>query len=102
MSSREPISAAATRWGLLVTTITLAVVLVGLGVLSFLGARQSSEAVIRARSMDMVVSVRRALAQSGGDHQAALDEVLEELEGRGLRSSGLPERSKRCLQGEPV
>lgn len=85
MTPRRPISSAITRWGLLITTIALSVVLIGMGVVSYIGALQAADSLTRARSIDLIFSVRQALRQSGGDHQEALEEIVETMEEQGLR-----------------
>lgn len=85
MKPRKPIPASITRWGMLITTIVLGAVLIGMGVAGYLGAQSTAESLTRARSLDLMFSVRQALRQSGGDHQSALDEVLEQSEEQGLR-----------------
>ena len=60
-------------------------VLIGLGVMSYVGARQAASSLARARSLDMIVTVRQALRQSEDDHQATLEELIESMEEQGLR-----------------
>ena len=81
MTSHDNIPAAKTRWGLLVTTLILGFVLVGMGVVSFYGARIASNAVIRSRGVDMTIAVRRALVLSQGDIESALQETVDEIDG---------------------
>jgi two-component system sensor histidine kinase HydH len=69
----------------MVTTVALAVVLVGLGLAGYLGARQTSRSVARARGLDLALSVRRALVLSDGRHQEALQEAVEDMAEQGLR-----------------
>jgi len=85
MITRRPIPAAVARWGMLITTIALGAAMVGLGVVSYVGAYQAAESLTRARSLDMIVTVRQALRQSDEDHQAALDDLIENMEEQGLR-----------------
>ena len=90
------------RWGLLVTTVALGAVLVGMGLAGYLGARETSEEVVRARGVDLSVSVRRALARSEGNHQTALEEIVEDLGEQGLRYAAVvtPGRGVVAVVGE--
>lgn len=90
------------RWGLLITTIALGVALVGMGLVGYFGARETSESVVRARGVDLSLSVRRALALAQGEHQAALDEVVEEMAEQGLRYAAVvtPARGVIAEAGE--
>ncbi len=90
------------RWGLLITTIALGVALVGMGLVGYFGARETSESVVRARGVDLSLSVRRALALAQGEHQTALDEVVEEMAEQGLRYAAVvtPARGVIAEAGE--
>lgn len=81
------ISPAATRWGMLVTTITMGLVLIGMGAANTVAARQAADALDHARSIDLVFSVRQALAaERDRDRQQVAEELVEQLGGQGLRS----------------
>lgn len=85
MTPRRPISSTITRWGLLITTIALSVVLIGMGVVSYVGALQAADSLTRARSVDLIFTARQSLRQSSGEHQDALEELVETMEEQGLR-----------------
>ena len=92
MASKLFTSPTTTRWGLLITTIALALVLVGTGLAGYLGAREAFRSVARARGLDMVMAVRREMRQSTADHQVVLETVLVDMESQGLRYLGLIKR----------
>ncbi len=104
MRTPRQIPASVTRWGLLLTTIGLCAVLVGTGIAGWFGALETSRAVTRARGLDMVLSIRRAVVRAGGDSQGALDEALIDLEEQGLRYVAVIRRDSgvTASAGEPL
>jgi two-component system, NtrC family, sensor histidine kinase HydH len=78
------IKAQAARWGLLVTTIAMGVVLVFSGVSGYYGARRSAASLTRSLALDTLVAVRRSLAAARLPDTAALKEVLADLGSQGL------------------
>ena len=58
---------------------TAATDVTGFGLLGHLGARDSSDSVIRARAVDLSIAIRRALRGSGSD-RSALEEILADME----------------------
>lgn len=99
----KPTSPKIARWGLLITTVALGVVLVGTGVAGFLASRNAARSLVRTRGLDLALSVQRSVLRSGGQPQAALDEVLEEMEEQGLRYVAVvtPNRGTILESGEP-
>ena len=102
MPTGRPISASATRWGLLLTTATLGTILVGMGLFSYVAARRTARDVIRARAMDMSMAVRREVRRAG-DRQAALEDVLGDLEEQGLLAVSIMTNARGLIAqaGEP-
>jgi len=82
------------RWGLLITTVALGIVLVGSGLLSFVSARESSDAVIQARSYDLLSSVRRQLRLHGPTEEV-LEGLLADMEDQGLTYIAVVDRQGR-------
>lgn len=103
MLQRKPISAAATRWGMLLTTVTLGSVLVGMGLFSYFAARRTAQDVIRARSLDMSMAVRREVVRGESGLQAALEDVLSDMEEQGLQAISIVTQGRGVIAqaGEP-
>ena len=79
----RPISKRA-RFGLLAMNVLLAATLVGSAVIGYLDARQSREAVIRARAFDMLASTRRTLRSLGKPSKEMAQELFGEMAPQGL------------------
>ena len=73
------------RWGLLLTTLALGVLLVATGVANYLGATTTATAVTRTVATDLL-SVRREIRDAGTLTPLVLTGLLSELEPRGARS----------------
>jgi two-component system sensor histidine kinase HydH len=90
---------------MLIVTITLGTVLVGMGAASYVGARQAADTLDRARSVDLVFSVRQALmAEQGADRQEVAEDLVEQLGGQGLRFLAVVTHKQGLVAsaGEPV
>lgn len=72
------------RWGLLATTLFMALALVGTGLSSYLGAKRAAQELLGARALDLGMLVRRSLRFTQMD-ETALAAFVEETSDRGLR-----------------
>lgn len=93
------------RWGLLVTTLALGGLLVGTGVMAYVGALEASEDVIHARSVDLLGAAFRQVRAAGGPEAASFDDLLAEMADQGLTYVAVVDRrAGRVLAsaGEPV
>jgi two-component system sensor histidine kinase HydH len=78
-------SAAWSRWGLLLTTLSMGLALVATALLSYRAARSASAELLRARGLDLSFAVHRALHAAGSIDSETANAVLEETTEHGLR-----------------
>ncbi len=77
------------RWGLLVTTLAMGVVLVVTSLLGYLSARDAGASVVRARGRDLLFVVQRSILLAGAPDSETLGEIVEDLKSQGLRAISL-------------
>jgi two-component system sensor histidine kinase HydH len=73
------------RWGLLVSSVAMAAVLVATGLWVRSGIRQAASTVTQGQTIAIAFTARRALRPAAEINARALQEVLEELAAQGLR-----------------
>lgn len=85
MNARRTTRSRSARWGLLVTTVVTGVVLVAVSGAGYLDVRRTAGAVVRERSMDLVMAARRSLLAAGAVDGDTLQAVVDEMKPQGLR-----------------
>ncbi len=98
MESNVKSSTQKARFGLVITTLALGVALVVTGLLGYLGARQSSDTVMRARAADLIFSARRALFLAGDLSSEFMEDYLQDMNEQGIRFIGLAVRGEGFVQ----
>lgn len=93
----------AARWGMLITSISVGLMLVASSLLGYLGARDGAQSVARVRAMDMLSAARRVLLTSGTKPEQA-ESLLADMQVQGLQSVSLvnPSGETTLLAGTPV
>ena len=87
----------ARRWGLLLVTAAMGLVLVASAANTYLDTREYSKDLSMLSGMALVRSVMRDLAQSGEDPANALPWIVEGLADEGLRFAGLYDRTGKAV-----
>jgi two-component system sensor histidine kinase HydH len=90
------------RWGLLITTLALGAVLVAISLTGYLGARETGEAVVRARGMDLLYLVQRSIMLAGELEEGMLNDVVADSESQGLRGASVVEPSGELVASAGV
>jgi len=72
------------RWGMLATTVVMAVALVGTALGSYLETREAARAIAHAEAGNLFRATRAALVQTREEPQDVLDELIASLEPQGL------------------
>ena len=90
-------SASLARWGLLATTLVMATTLVATGIAGYRSAEEASRSIVRARSRDHTMALRRAMHHADGDRQQRLLTAFDEVRDQGVRAVALVGRRGRVV-----
>jgi two-component system sensor histidine kinase HydH len=92
------------RWGLLVSALAMAVVLVSAGTWVYIGLRDAASMVTRGQALGIAFAARRTLRVAGEINPSVLQEALEELSPQGLRYVQVlgPDQAVLGVAGKPA